>query len=102
MTHEEQAIEYAMNKFHNLGVAVSTEGLSTALDYINEYYTKAYAQGTAETKAVMMLIPDEDMKHEAIALIQGSRPDIPAAVIDALLEAQAEVMEMMMVGRSEP
>lgn len=94
MSHEDEAIAYAVNKFHGLGVMVSHEGLETVLDYVDEYYEKVY-------------VPEDDVNvvfftpEDVVSYISDTRPDIPDTVIHTILDARQTFIDSLTVAKRE-
>lgn len=94
MSHEDETIAYAVDKFHGLGVAVSHEGIETVLDYIDEYYEKVY-------------VPDDEMEvvfftpEDVVSYINDTRPDVPNTVIHTVLDARQEFIDSLAVTEHE-
>lgn len=83
MNCEQQAVEYAMNQFHGLGVAVSTEGIERVLHYIDEFYMEVWEPSEEDGITVIEYTEEEKRKF-----IQEEMPDVPHTVIQGVLDAE--------------
>ena len=78
----DEAIEYAMNKFHNLGVAVSDKEIEAVLDFVDEYYERALD----EYDTSVIVYTDEQRRQ----YIKDNMPGIPHNIIDGVLDKEQE------------
>ena len=85
MSHEDEAIDYAMNKFHGLGVAVSEKEIEAVLDYVDEYYER-----TAEAYDTEVIVYTDDERRQ---YIKDSLPGIPHNIVDGVLDKEQEFYE---------
>lgn len=81
----DEAVEYAMNKFHSLGVAVSEKEIETVLDYVDEYYER-----TAEAYDTEVIVYTDDERRQ---YIKDSLPGIPHNIVDGVLDKEQEFYE---------
>lgn len=81
----DEAIEYAMNKFHSLGVAVSDKEIEAVLDFVDEYYER-----TAEAYDTEVIVYTDDERRQ---YIKDSLPGIPHNIVDGVLDKEQEFYE---------
>ena len=78
----DEAIEYAMNKFHSLGVAVSDKEIEAVLNFVDEYYERI----ADDYDASVIVYTDEQRRQ----YIKDSLPGIPHNIIDGVLDKEQE------------
>lgn len=78
----DEAIEYAMNKFHSLGVAASDKEIEAVLDFVDEYYERI----ADDYDASVIVYTDEQRRQ----YIKDSLPGIPHNIIDGVLDKEQE------------
>lgn len=83
MNCEEQAKEYTMNQFHQLGVAVSVKEIDAVLHFIDKFYMEVWEPTPDECISVIEYTEEEKRKF-----IQEEMPDIPHTVIQGVLDAE--------------
>ena len=81
----DEAVEYAMNKFHGLGVAVSDKEIEAVLDYVDEYYE----QVAYDYDESVIVYTDEQRRQ----YIKDSLPGIPHNIVDGVLDKEQEFYE---------
>ena len=81
----DEAIEYAMNKFHSLGVAASEKEIVAVLDFVDEYYER-----TAEEYDTEVIVYTDEQRRQ---YIKDSLPGIPHNIIDGVLDKEQEFYE---------
>ena len=78
----DEAIEYAMNKFHSLGVAVSDKEIEAVLNFVDEYYERI----ADDYDASVIVYTDEQRRQ----YIKDNMPGIPHNIIDGVLDKEQE------------
>ena len=78
----DEAIEYAMNKFHSLGVAVSDKEIEAVLNFVDEYYERI----ADDYDASVIVYTDEERRQ----YIKDNMPGIPHNIIDGVLDKEQE------------
>ena len=78
----DDAVEYAMNKFHSLGVAVSDKEIEAVLDFVDEYYER-----TAEEYDASVIVYTDEQRRQ---YIKDNMPGIPHNIIDGVLDKDQE------------
>ena len=89
----DEAIEYAMNKFHSLGVAVSDKEISAVLDFVDEYYER-----TADEYDTEVIVYTDEQRRR---YIKDSLPGIPHNIVDGVLDKEQEFYESVVGGEVE-
>ena len=78
----DEAIEYVMNKFHSLGVAVSDKEIEAVIDFVDEYYER-----TVDDHDTSVIVYTDDERRQ---YIKDSMPGIPHNIIDGVLDKEQE------------
>ena len=78
----DEAIEYAMSKFHSLGVAVSDKEIEAVLNFVDEYYERV----ADDYDASVIVYTDEQRRQ----YIKDNMPGIPHNIIDGVLDKEQE------------
>ena len=78
----DEAIEYAMNKFHSLGVAVSDKEIEAVLNFVDEYYERI-----ADDYDTSVIVYTDEQRRQ---YIKDSLPGIPHNIIDGVLDKEQE------------
>ena len=89
----DEAIEYAMNKFHSLGVAVSDKEIEAVLNFVDEYYER-----TAEAYDTEVIVYTDDERRQ---YIKDNMPGIPHNIVDGVLDKEQEFYESVVGGEVE-